>query len=187
MKYLALLALAATAEARHHHPLPRRLDTTLIRFVDDAAHYQGDDELVRDLGSRGVFIDVKKYEGDGQGGQRNFEGHGDTGLVTKYVKDKPFDSSKPFQWNFVQSKFIEQNDEDFNDELAKYNQIKKLGDHGYLVDAHESTKVFAVKKPIADAEELRSFLHSVEEDGEVADEQMEEEAKAAAEEQVKKP
>ena len=100
MKFIALAAVAASASAHHHYP--RRLDTTLVRFVDDEA-YEGQDSLVRSIGSHGMYVDLNKYDTDMQGGQRDFSSEGaKKGQVKQIIAERPYDSGRrPFAWNLI--------------------------------------------------------------------------------------
>ena len=83
---LVVLALLGSVDARHHHhPSPRRLDTTLGMFAQDEGTYQKEhsNDIVQDyqggdlatrLGIQGL-VTPERIEGvdfDLQGGQREF-------------------------------------------------------------------------------------------------------------------
>lgn len=80
----------------------------------------------------------------------------------------------------VQIQFAEQNLDAVNDELAEANKIKKMGQHGYLIDGELAMKHFTYfpqVKGLTDgaegADELKQFLNSVGDAGDVAEESLE--------------
>ena len=66
---------------------PRRLNTYLVKFVDDYNDlapelYGDDDEIIRSIAHQDAVM--RGRFADGEGGQRDFEAEGDKGLVSSF-------------------------------------------------------------------------------------------------------
>jgi len=83
----------------------------------------------------------------------------------------------------VQLKFIGQDDTKFNDELAEYNKIDKLGGKGFLIEGEIAQRNFTYFPPsksawkFENADEVRQFLNQVEDEGEEGEKAADEAAK----------
>ena len=164
MKVIAIFALFASASARHHSSL-RRLDTTLVKFVDeDVAPTQ--DDMVRNLGSQGAFVASHKLDSDNLGGQQQFK---EQGLVKEALNQEPsLREVLPADIGFIQHQFMPANIDEYHDQLSKELNIEKYSKKGYLIDSNVDIATFApnVKKG---SEDMKAFLNTIPNDTEAAD------------------
>ena len=77
--------------------------------------------------------------------------------------------------NYVGVRFIEQDDDKFNDQLAEEFKLEKLGDHGYLIDGEKGNIGVPLAKysgKFINNEDTKTYINSVIDDGELAEKAM---------------
>ena len=62
-------------------------------------------------------------------------------------------------------RFVEQNDNDFNDELFKTNNVTHLGDHGFLIEA-QRIDYSGYKRKIEGEEDVKALIKQISAEGE---------------------
>ena len=66
-------------------------------------------------------------------------------------------SRRPHQKEMLGVRFIDQNDNAFNDELYKYNNVTYLGDHGFLIQANR-IDYSGYKRKIEGEEDVKALI-----------------------------
>ena len=83
--------------------------------------------------------------------------------------------------NYVGVRFVEEDDTKFNDQLADEFKLEKLGDHGYLIDGEKGNIGVPLAKysgKFVNNEDVKTYINSVIDDGELAERAMEHEEDA---------
>ena len=157
MKYtnLAVLALIGVVSARHA-PSARRLDTTLLRFVDDEGENINLDDLDNELGHQGKFIEEEKFNSNELGGLVE---NGSYQAWRRAQKPELFDHDENGQLKdeykednqYIGVRFVDYDENEANAYTQKALNVEKMGDHGFLVSggAYSDPKEYTLSKHLS--------------------------------------
>lgn len=176
---------AAEAKKKQDEDIDFDASDVQIRFVElatpkPAPHYKGLSQ-VKQGDVAGTYLNG--LLNDGAMAEQNIQDMTPEGAVAKKARDAAYakklaqeEDGQFYDDSEVQLRFIGQNDDNVNDELAKYNKIDKLGSKGFLIEgeiAQRNFTYFPQHKQawgFEGADEVRQFLNLVKDDGDDAEE-----------------